>query len=93
MVERADNKILFFADGPLCPKLQGFLDGTLNAVEAESFRDHLCGCAACADALEDALQLHMLVDLSLTGRGEVDPLRSAEVPSFGQAASPLQVLR
>jgi hypothetical protein len=91
MAEPTENNVLFFADGPLCPKLQGFLDGVLNEVEAASFRDHLCGCAACADALEDALQLELLMELSLNEKGPAD--RFAGAPGLIAVRPPLRVQR
>jgi len=42
---------------PRCDDLQPFVDGELRAEEAETFRDHLASCEACARALFDEMML------------------------------------
>ncbi|HLL53722.1 MAG TPA: zf-HC2 domain-containing protein [Myxococcaceae bacterium] len=83
-------KVLFFADGPLCPRLHAFLDGELHPRLADCFRDHLGGCPACAKALEDAMQLELLVDLSVNAQVEREfpPPTCEERPSQASPPSP-----
>lgn len=88
MSARGSHKVFFFADGALCGKLRAFLDGELNPVEAENFRDHVSGCDRCATELEEELQLELLADLALRDGDDVVALPLLKLPAAPDDESP-----
>jgi anti-sigma factor RsiW len=87
-----------------CPdwqeRLQGLIDGELDAAHATEVEAHLAGCAACSEAYADAMNLRMA--LRGAGVGVVAPdtltsrleamVRAAEAPA-APAAAPTAVVR
>jgi hypothetical protein len=63
-----------------CNQVHAFVDGELDASQAEAFRDHLAECARCQEALRDALLMVSLEErldsaVPLPAAGKVIPLR------------------
>ncbi|WP_267968046.1 CHAT domain-containing protein [Myxococcus stipitatus] len=63
----------------LCGRLESFIDGELEPVDAENFRHHLTQCHACETRMKELLALELLADDALHAPPE--PVIAAPPPS------------
>ncbi|HZI15047.1 MAG TPA: CHAT domain-containing protein [Myxococcus sp.] len=69
---------------PQCAKLEAFVDGELEPVEAENFRHHLAQCGPCEERLTELLAMEMVDD---------DARRASEaLPAASTPAAPVRAL-